>query len=108
MHKAVDAVEAAILRNPKHQPPAALADDEFLRNIAVSKRQRLGKPTAIPVRKFACAKHKVRSAAGEPVERVLVVCRAEQFKQVGRATARERGGEEVEAWGVAVTFKKNR
>src|SRR3546814_1981288 len=44
MHKAVDAVEAAILRIPKHQPPAALADDEFLRNIAVSKRQRLGKP----------------------------------------------------------------
>src|SRR3546814_19479130 len=79
MHKAVDAVEAAILRIPKHQPPAALADDEFLRNIAVSNRPRLGTPNAIPVRKFACAKHKVRSAAGAPVERVLVVCRAGQF-----------------------------
>src|SRR3546814_5230014 len=85
MHKAVDAVEAAILRIPKHQPPAALADDEFLRNIAVSKRQRLGKPNAITVRKFACAKHKVRSAAGAPVERVLVVGRAEQFKDRGGA-----------------------
>src|SRR3546814_16768791 len=67
------------------QPSAALADDEFLRNIAVSKRQRLGKPNAIPARKFACAKHKVRSAAGAPVERVLVVCRAEQFKDRGGA-----------------------
>src|SRR3546814_8112580 len=43
------------------------------------------KPNAIPVRKFACAKHKVRSAAGAPVERVLVVCRAEQFKDRGGA-----------------------
>src|SRR3546814_5398071 len=79
MHKAVDAVEAAILRIQKHQPPAALADDEFLRNIAVIKRQRLGKPTSIPVRTFACAKHKVRSAAGAPVASVRVVCRAEQI-----------------------------
>src|SRR3546814_11083447 len=81
MHKAVDAVEAAILRIPKLQPQAALADADFLRNIAVSKRQRLGKPNAIPVRKFACTKHNVRSAAGATVERVPMVSRAEPVWQ---------------------------
>src|SRR3546814_19098228 len=67
-----------MLRIAKHEPPAALADDELLRDITVGEGHRLGKPDAIPVREFARAVRKVRQATCAQLERIFMLGRAQQ------------------------------
>src|SRR3546814_11398876 len=78
--EATGPVEAAILRIAKHEPPAALADAELLRDITVGEGHRLGKPDAIPVREFARAVRKVRPATCAPIERLFMIGRAQQIE----------------------------
>src|SRR3546814_17777029 len=95
-HEATDPVEAAILRIAKHEPPAALADDELLRDITVGEGHRLGKPDANPVREFARALSKVRPATCAPIER-------SDKRRVGK-----RGGRTCRTRVAAVRVKKKK
>src|SRR3546814_3053906 len=82
-----------MLRIAKHEPPAALADDELLRDITVGEGHRLGKPDAIPVREFARAVRKVRPATCAPIERIFMLGRAQQIEDRRGARSEEHTSE---------------
>src|SRR3546814_947555 len=73
--------------------PAALADDELLRDITVGEGHRLGKPDAIPVREFARAVRKVRPATCAPIECIFMLGRAQQIEDRRGAVGLARSAE---------------